>query len=97
MPATYQKDGDYYVSTRLWVMKKPGRQTKLTPEMRAQVLTSIRLGLDEKACLRRCGVSRQTFQRWLKTDESFREDVARAKRAAVDIAEVFRDLAEAFG
>ena len=97
MPATYQKDGDYYVSTRLWVMKKPGRQSKLTSEMRAQVLTSIRLGFERQVWLRRAGVSGQTFQRWLKADETFREDVERAKRAAVETAGVFRDMAEAFG
>lgn len=41
MPATYRKHGEYFVSNRAWVMRKPGRRSKLTPEMRSEVLQRL--------------------------------------------------------
>ena len=67
MPATYRKHGEYFVSNRSWVMRKPGRRSKLTPEMRSEVLQRLLEGEDRAKVVRACCVPRQTFYRWMDT------------------------------
>jgi hypothetical protein len=85
MPATYHKTGEFYVSNRHRAMRKPGRCSTLTPEMRAEVLRSLRHSPNRSAALKSCGVPRQTFYRWLQADESFHESVVRAEGFARDV------------
>ena len=83
MPATYHKSGEFYVSNHR-AMRKPGRYSTLTPEMRAAVLQSLRHSPNRSTALKSCGVPRQTFYRWLEADESFRESVVRSEGFARD-------------
>jgi hypothetical protein len=85
MPATYHKIGEFYVSNRHRAMRKPGRCATLTPEMRAEVLRSLRHSPNRSTALKSCGVPRQTFYRWLEADESFRESVVRSEGFARDV------------
>ncbi len=91
MPATYRKQGEYFVSNRAWVMRKPGRRSKLTPEMRSEVLQRLLEGEDRGKVVRACCVPRQTFYRWMDSDETFRRDVIKAEGVAREIQEGLLD------
>ena len=91
MPATYRKHGEYFVSSRAWVMRKPGRRSRLTPEMRSEVLQRLLEGEDRAKVVRACCVPRQTFHRWMDSDETFRRDVIEAEGLAREIQEGLLD------
>jgi hypothetical protein len=91
MPATYRKYGEHYVSNRVWVMRKPGRRSKLTPEMRSEVLQRLLEGEGRAKVIRACCVPRQTFHRWMDSDETFRWDVIKAEGLAREIKEGLLD------
>ncbi len=91
MPATYRKYGEYFVSNRAWVMRKPGRRSRLTPEMRSEVLQRLLEGEDRAKVTRACCVPRQTFHRWMDSDETFRRDVIKAEGLAREIKEGLLD------
>ena len=79
------------MSNRAWVMRKPGRRSKLTPEMRSEVLQRLLEGEDRGKVVRACCVPRQTFYRWMDSDETFRRDVIKAEGVAREIQEGLLD------
>ena len=63
----------------------------MTPEMRSEVLQRLREGEDRAQVIRACCVPRQTFHRWMDSDETFRADVNDAEGLAREIKEGLLD------
>jgi hypothetical protein len=52
MPATYRKHEGYFVSNRAWGDEEPDRRSKLTPEMRSEVLQRLLEGENRSKVVR---------------------------------------------
>lgn len=79
---------------------KPGRPTKLTPQLQAKVIKGIGLGMSLEQASIAVGISDATLHRWLTGDPAgaefreFREAVreARAKRTSKLLEHVWRSM-----
>lgn len=69
----------------------PMAATRLTSEMHSEVIQLPLEGEDCAQVIRACCVARQTFHRWMNSDETFRRDVNKAEGLAREIKEGLLD------
>jgi hypothetical protein len=57
----------------------PGRPSKLTDEVRQDVMVGARQGMTIEGCARLAGVAEKTFHSWLNENPDFRKSFRRAR------------------
>jgi transcriptional regulator with PAS, ATPase and Fis domain len=78
MPATYRKDEGVYRTKHGKPMRKPGRRCQrvlIEPEL----TTALEAGANYSKAAQRCGIARQSLQRWMREDLYFRDRMMLAK------------------
>jgi hypothetical protein len=60
-------------------MKKPGRPTKLTPELVDELLRYIRMGVSIKSACDAAGINEATYRRWVVGSKEFCAEATRAR------------------
>lgn len=66
---------------------KRGRQTKLTPELQAQMVDALSKGATRRAACAIVGIHESTFGRWMRAGREASSGVQRAFRMAIEAAE----------